>query len=214
MADTTDVQTILKKRFAELVPPVQKAILSEDIPKHLRALADVHKLHLDQWESLENEVMLALFGVTPIDELQTSIKKEVGVNDEIAAALAADISKVVFEPIRRELERELEHPDAGAENMSDVETARAQMLANQPKADLASGFQVPAASSNATSLTPVDPSGSSQLEARSSVVPATPPPPPPTTKVDRGPTSGAYKPGEPSAARKSVEDDPYREPPQ
>src|SRR3989344_856753 len=32
-------------------------------------------------------------------------------------------------------------------------------------------------------------------------------------KAERGPASGAYIPGEPSSARKVVEDDPYREPP-
>ena len=195
MADTPNIQEILKERFSALPPSVQKAIKSEDVSKHLRALADMHKLHLDQWENLENEVMLALFGVTPIDELQASIKKEVGVSAEVAAALAADISTVVFEPIRQELERELEHPEAKTASVSDVEVARTQVLGQAPTANEGIAIKLPE-------------------PARPSVAPGTPPQPPPETKVERGPASGAYKPGEPSSTRKVIEDDPYREPPQ
>ena len=48
----------------------------------MRALADTNKLHIDQWESLENEVMLALLGFQPIQDLEKNIKSEVGVTDE------------------------------------------------------------------------------------------------------------------------------------
>ena len=90
---------------------VQNAITSADVRERMRELADTHKLHLDQWETLENEVMMTLFGIVPVDELQANIQKEVGVPEEIAKELTENISKIVFEPIREELERELEHPD-------------------------------------------------------------------------------------------------------
>ncbi len=112
MADKPDIQATLKERFAQLPKVVQDAITSADVRKRMRELADTHKLHLDQWETLENEVMMTLFGVIPVDELQANIQKQVGVPEEIAKALAADISKIVFEPIRAELERELEQPAA------------------------------------------------------------------------------------------------------
>jgi len=195
----------MKKRFAELPAPVQKAITSVDIQKQLREAADKHKLHLDQWEILENEVLMALFGITPVDELQSAIQKEVKVSTEVAAALAADISKIVFEPIRQELERELEHPEAKGKEVSGVESMRTKTLA----AESASSFQVPTSSSGDAEIPP----DSSKLEARSYVKPATPSPPPPTEKAIRKPAAGAYRPGEASAARKDVHDDPYRESP-
>jgi len=186
MADKTDIQTTLKERFMELPRVVQNAITSADVRKRMRELADIHKLHIDQWETLENEVMMTLFGVLPIDELQANIQKEVGVPEEIAKELTENISKIVFEPIREELERELEHPDAKATGVSDVEAARTQILGSEDK---------PAA--------PVAPA----------VLPATPPAEPPTGKIARAPVSESYKAGETSTARKSVHDDPYREPP-
>lgn len=186
MTDKTDIQTTLKERFAELPKVVQNAITSADVRKRMRELADTHKLHLDQWETLENEVMMTLFGVLPVDELQTNIQKQVGVSKEMAKELTENISKIVFEPIREELERELEHPDAKAAEVSSVEAARTQILGEQVPG---SRFQVPA------------------------VAPATPPAAPPVGKIERAPISAAYKAGEPSTARKSIEDDPYREPP-
>jgi len=184
MADKTDIQTTLKERFAQLPKVVQNAITSADVRKRMRELADTHKLHLDQWETLENEVMMTLFGVLPIDELRANIQKEVGVPEEIAKELTENISKIVFEPIREELERELEHPDAKAAAVSGVEGMRTQALASEA------------------------------IPAAPPVLPATPPAESPAGKIARAPVSESYKAGETSAARKSVHDDPYRELPQ
>ena len=176
----------LQERFQKLPKVVQDAIHSADVEKHLRELANTHKLHLDQWQDLENEVMLTLMGFQPSEELEANIKSEVGVPQEIGAVLAADISKIVFEPIRQELERQLEAPDAKVASQTGVEVARAQELGTAP---------APAAPS------------------APAVTPATPPASPPTEKAVRAPVSEAYKAGETSAARKSVHDDPYREVP-
>lgn len=209
-----DFEKKLQERFALLPKVVQDAIKSSDIEKHLRELADTHKLHLDQWERLENEVMLALMGFQPIEELRNNIQRNVNVSTEIAGAFAEDISRVVFEPIREELERMLGHPQAKTEVLSDVEAARKQVLANQPTANVASSDELRASSrSTFASDLSGDSSRSPQLVARSSVAPGTPPQPPPTAKTERGPASGAYKPGASSMERKDVHDDPYRESP-
>ena len=97
--------------------------------------------------------------------------------------------------MRQELERELEHPDAKAKEESRVEGVRTQMLGEQRTSP------------------EVKPPAIAQQPPAPSVVPATPPPAPPVDKAIRMPASGAYKPGEASAARKDVHDDPYREPP-
>jgi hypothetical protein len=173
----------MKARFKELPKVVQDAITSADVQKRMRALADTNKLHLDQWESLENEVMLALLGFQPIEDLQKNIKSEVGVTDEVARALTEEVSKIVFEPIREEMERQLEHPDAKAESLTGVEQARKEAL------------------------------GAETVAATPAVVPATPPTVANQEKTPRAPISESYKSGQPSAERKQVHDDPYREPP-
>lgn len=172
----------IHERFKELPKVVQNAITSADVQKQLRELADTNKLHLDQWQLLENEVMLTLLGFQAPEELADNLKADLDVSADMSRALAADISRIVFQPIREELERELEHPDAKAAEVSGIEAARAQMLGE------------------AVALAPV-------------VLPATPPQAPPTRKIERAPVSAAYKAGEPSTVRVSVDDDPYREAP-
>jgi hypothetical protein len=191
--EETELDAKLKERFEQLPKVVQDAITSADVEKRMRALAETNKLHLDQWESLENEVQLTLMGVQPIEDLQKNIKSEVGVSDEVAASLTADISKIVFEPIREELERQLEHPEAKAESLTNVEAAGRQEIAKA--ADTA-----PAAAAAPVVQTPA-------------VMPATPGADTPTEKSVRAPISETYKPGEASSERKTVHDDPYREPP-
>lgn len=177
----TDLNAELQKRFKALPKVIQAAITSADVQKELRALADTNKLHIDQWQLLENDVMLTLLGFQPTEELADHLKADLDISAEMAASLAADISRIVFQPIREQLERELEHPEAKAAAVSGVEGVRAQAL-----------------TAEATATPPA-------------VLPATPPAEPPTGKIERAPVSESYKAGETSAARKSVHDDPYRE---
>lgn len=181
-----DVQKELKERFGELPKAVQNAITSADVEKHLRDLADSHKLHLDQWQTLENQVMLALLGFIKVEDLADQIREEVGVSSEMAVALAADISKVVFEPIRGELERKLDHPEAKQEVPSEIEEARQAVLEE---------------AKSATQTAP----------AVAAVEPATPPAPAPTIKVERAAVSPSYISSTPSHERRTVDGDPYRE---
>ena len=166
-AEEAKLAQMIRDQFGKLPKVVQDAISSADVEKHLRDLATKHKLHLDQWETLENQVMLTLLGIQDSDDLKNNIKNEVVVPDEVAQELTDDISANVFEPVRAQLEQEL----------ADKTSAPA-----------------PAA------VTVAEP-----------VAPATPPVAGPDGKVVRAPISEVYKTGEMSTARKSVEDDPYRE---
>jgi len=100
-----DLQAKLSARFAQLPKVVQDAILSADIETHMRSLAGQHQLHFDQWTALENEVMFALLGFEPVVNLADNIEKEVGVPHDVAVALADDVSRIVFEPIRAQMEQ-------------------------------------------------------------------------------------------------------------
>lgn len=197
-----EYEELIKERFKLLPKVVQQAIVSADVDKQLRALADTHKLHLDQWRSLQNQVMLTLLAIENSEDLQKNLQAEVGVPEEVANALAADISTIVFEPIRQELERQLEHPEAKAEAVSAVESARQQALAGESAAG------APAQPSSQAQTAPAQ-----APPPAPAIAPATPPQPKPEGAVVRAPISESYKAGEPSTARASVADDPYREPP-
>ncbi len=183
MTEAEELQQEIRSRLAALPKVVRDAITSTDVQERLRKLATVHKLHLDQWEAFENEVMFTLLGIQPIEELERNIKQELGVTDEIARTLTSSASELVFEPIRQELERQLEHPAAQEKEVSEIEEARAQQLGEN------------------TAASPI------------TISPATPPLPPSSIKVARPSESSSYKPGEPSSTRAVVHDDPYRVPP-
>jgi len=173
----------IQKRLSTLPAVVRDAIATIDIEKQLRAVSDNHKLHVDQWAILENEVMLTLLGFQEPVKLPANIQREVGVDAETAESLANDINTIVFEPIRQELERQLEHPEAQEKQLTAEEAARQQILAGE---------------NAATAPT---------------VAPATPPPPKPTEKAERAPISSAYSARESSSVRKDIANDPYREAP-
>ena len=182
-----DVDKEITERFATLPKVVQDAITSADIEKRLRTVSDKHKLHIDQWQILQNEVMLTLLGMQDVSELAEEIHSAVGITTEEANSLTEDLNTIVFEPIRQELERQLESPDAKDKVLTGAETAREEILAKENAA-----------------VTAV---------AAPTLVPGTPPVPAPTQKATRAPLSSAYTARQPSTERKIVEGDPYRETP-
>ena len=226
----------LQARFLQLPKALQNAITSADVEKKLRGLSETHKLHLDQWQKLENEVMLALLGFQRVENLETNIKNEVGIADEEAKALAVDIADTIFEPIREELEREL------------VGTAENAVDSGQVIVDRREGQnrQVAEKSVDSEQLTPVEQAGSTRQAVDREVsqpivinrnlssvtsaqtivenipsrpvevkvvppVASTPPVPPPTAKSVRATLSPAYAVDTKSHERKTIDDDPYRE---
>ena len=112
MATDANVLEEMQKQFLQLPKVVQDAINSSEIEKRLQLLATTNKLHFDQWEKLENEVMLTLLGLQAVEQLQQNIRSEVGTTDEVAKALADDISRTIFEPIRAQMEKEIAHNTA------------------------------------------------------------------------------------------------------
>lgn len=198
--DQDQITDLIKQRFAKLPPVVQQAITSADVQQKLRALADRHKLHVDQWENLENQVLLTLLGINRSEDLEAKIRSEVGVSPEEAASLGSDIAEIVFEPIRQELERQLSHPDAVAKVESGVEQMRDSILAEntQPK-----GTPIV----DTSSAQPIAPATARPTSASTQTSPE------PQPQVVREAISESYKPGVPSTERKAVHDDPYRESP-
>lgn len=179
-----NTQEVLKAYFETLPEPVQNAILSNDLEKNLRSLAQTHKLHLDQWQVLESEVMFALLGVKPVEGLSSVIQTSLSLSAPEAAALTADISRAVFEPIREEMERTLGAPQAEKEAVTDIEQVRTELIEEAHHNDL--------------------------LKAANTPIPSTPPPAPPEIKSVRTEIT-PEKVLEVSSQRKSIANDVYRE---
>ena len=189
-ADDNQLQQVFADRFKTLPKIIQDAITSADLEKRLRELAQNYKLHIDQWELLENEVKLTLYGFQPTETLRKNIESEVGVEPDVAKALGEGISKIVFEPIRQELERQLEHPEAKAKQVSDMEATRREAMTTE------------------TPGTGNNPGAVAQGATPAPVV-ATPVPEKKAQRAQISPTEAARA---PSNERKDIGSDPYREP--
>ncbi len=207
-----DIDKAFAERLAMLPPVVQAAIQSADLEKHLRALADGHKLHIDQWELLQNEVKLALLGFEDAEKLPENLESVVGVDHETSGALAQAINDEIFEPIRQELERALTHPEAQETQVSDIEKARLEALALAKATGEDVAPSIPA-SAIAAATAPAQSTPSAAAPAAPAIQPATPPALAPEGKAVRAPVSETYKPAQPSTERKDVANDPYRESP-
>lgn len=97
-------QQILIDAFNALPAIVQRAILSSELEQKMRTLAEKHKIHLDKWTLLENEITYALFGITAPEDLPDNIVQHVGLSREEAIAINNAAVEIIFEPIRKQLQ--------------------------------------------------------------------------------------------------------------
>ena len=201
-----NLHAIIKQRFAELPKVLQDAITGAHVEEHMQKLSVKHALHLDKWQALENRVVLTLMGLAPAEGLRDAIKTELGLNDETADNLAEDIAIQVFEPVRQELERTLEHPDAKAEEGTPIEDMTQEIL-QTAKTGSAIDTLAPA-----EDLASIPPTPSAPVAAPPQPVTQTPPPVPKPT-VTRTEAPHSYTPGQVSSQRKDIHTDPYRLPP-
>jgi hypothetical protein len=127
-ASIGDLHEKTRQRFNEVPKLVQEVIRSPDTEKHLRALAAANKLSPEQYEPLENEVMLALLDFQPIERLGHNIKIVLGVSDKFADRLVADIANLIFDPLRQALDRsavsEAGSPPTGGPSPPLIDNAR------------------------------------------------------------------------------------------
>lgn len=180
-----DERQLLEEYFKNLHPVIQRAITDTAVETHLRKLATTNHLHVDQWQVLENEVMMALVGMKRFDDFEKNIRSTLSLPTDVASALAADISASVFAPIREEIERSLSHPDAVAEKVNPIEDLSQEIL---------QGY-----SSTSSTVQP------------KAITPEPQPEQKPTVKRTDAPAS--YSNGTPSTGRQDVHADPYRIPP-
>ena len=202
----------LQERFNALPKALQNAITSADVEKKLRGLSETHKLHLDQWQKLENEVMLALLGFQPVENLEANIKNEVGIAEEEAKALAGDIADNIFEPIREELERELGKPEDRTGGRDQVSGVRDENPIPPVSSIQDTGYKIPDTTPSTSAQKIIENMPPRPIEVKTvPPVASTPPVPVPTQKSVRAILSPAYAADTKSHESKTVDDDPYRE---
>ena len=100
-----DAAKLIQQRLAELPGDVRNAVQSADLSKKIQAVGTKHNLHIDQMGELEDEVLLAMLGFSPLAQLGGRLSRALRLPPEEGEKLAADIATEVFGPIRESMKR-------------------------------------------------------------------------------------------------------------
>jgi hypothetical protein len=95
----------LKKQFDALPPEVQAAISDADLPKKLQDIVKNNKLMIDQAGGLQNETILVLFGLEPLENYVKNLQTNVGLSSIQASVIAHDVNESIFKTIRESLKK-------------------------------------------------------------------------------------------------------------
>lgn len=115
-----EFERLIAERLSLLPPDVKRAISDSHLGEHLLEVAQRNRLRVDESKTLENETMLALLGVEPLENFRSNLGRHANLSPEAAATVSNDVNRLIFAPIRESLkklwdEEGAEEPEAPAE---------------------------------------------------------------------------------------------------
>lgn len=128
---TPDLTKQIAARFEELPEVVQKAIQSADVPKKIQEIGTRHTLHVDQLGTLEDETLMVMMGFVAPDTFAEALASQLQLSPQKAEALAGDISKELFLPIREAMQEFIEQREL-LETLSSQKPEAQKAIVNPP----------------------------------------------------------------------------------
>ncbi|MEK7108956.1 MAG: hypothetical protein AAB919_00775 [Patescibacteria group bacterium] len=111
-----DIKQQIKRRFEELPVVVRQAIQSSNLEAKLQDIGAKEGLHIDQIGDLQDETLLVMMAFTDPEEFPKQLEDRVHLPLEKATAIAEEIHKEIFMPIRESMKKYME------EKIEDAET--------------------------------------------------------------------------------------------
>lgn len=111
-----------------LHPVIKSAIQSSKINIFLQSLVKKYKIPLDKFNGLEAAVLMVLVGALRSEDVVQTFVSDIGIEKSIADTLASDLNVGIFAPIREEIERQLDHPDAKEKVGTPIEDMTSEIL--------------------------------------------------------------------------------------
>jgi polyhydroxyalkanoate synthesis regulator phasin len=102
--DTDNTQDIIKARFQELPPEVQKAITATNLTDKFDAFSKKYSLRIDQSGNLQTETLLVMLGLEKPSDYVDNLVKNAELSREAATRIAADVNTEILGSIRKTLE--------------------------------------------------------------------------------------------------------------
>jgi len=101
----SETQEIIKKQLATLPKDLRDAVVATDLPEKFKTIANKHKLRTDQSGVLETETMFVMLGIEHPDDYTNNLKREADISEKDAAAIAEEVNRMIFLPIRASLKK-------------------------------------------------------------------------------------------------------------
>jgi len=95
-----ETKKMIKERFDALPKMVQDAILSSDYESSLVEIGKKYQLTVGQMGMLEQETTLTMMGLTPIENFETELTRELNVDKIKGGQIVTDINEKIFLNIR------------------------------------------------------------------------------------------------------------------
>jgi hypothetical protein len=108
-----EVIDIVSKRMEELPPYVKEAIKNARPGEKIRTIAAHHKLHIDQQDVLESEVMLVMLALSEARDFAANFSREARIDISEAEKIAEEVSRNIFDSVRETMRKHAEQGGAG-----------------------------------------------------------------------------------------------------
>ena len=148
----TESKDIVQEQIKKLPKEVRDALASDELSTKIRAVGSNHHLHIDQIGTLEDEVILAIIGISEVSELADQLAEQLTLSKTEADALVNDINTMVFVPIQNSMkqvdEKSVVMPSAMA-------AAKIEPAPTAPAAVLSTDMQINAPVSTAPTAAPI-----------------------------------------------------------
>ncbi|MCI0619431.1 hypothetical protein L0Y40_00110 [Candidatus Wolfebacteria bacterium] len=100
-----EFERIIAERLSMLPADLKRAISDSQLDTHFLEIAQKNHLRVDESKTLENETMLALLGVEPLEDFGRNLERHAKFSPESAAAVTNDVNRLIFTPIRESLKQ-------------------------------------------------------------------------------------------------------------
>jgi len=126
-----DYKEIIKKRLQEIPEVLRSFILDEKWRTDAERIGRQFKFDENKYASFENEIFLVLIALEPRNDFEENIKKELGIDSNMAGWITEDVNKSIFDKVTNKLKPLLEKEEQAPKS---VGNSFEQIILNQAKA--------------------------------------------------------------------------------
>jgi hypothetical protein len=101
--DTSTTQNIIAEAYKKAPVYIQNFVTSGKLDLLATSLHEKLALHLDELAQLQQELLFAVLGITPLSELPQTLEDEIGLTPEQVDEILGEVNTQILEPLRNEL---------------------------------------------------------------------------------------------------------------